>query len=324
VHLEGYVNKELDARVDAPVAAPPPDVTAWLESHAEPLDALEHQIVDGGPLVWGADYARLFAAPLPALSTHRDLGQVLLARALHGGRGAPRALDALWRLSEAFRERPQTLAQFTAFLLQRSLLDALRRTGVSSGWDERLRGLDLEASFVECLRGNAWTSLETARTHPPSIFGALGSSSVSPIEMALGPFERPYARFAIAHDVDVVRRSVAILRTADPCLSDPDGVLATAGGRTVRSWPGGASVAVRGWSVMLQRRLEIELTIEVLHTRARSAPPAVSAVCREAHWERTAGPDGLTNIHLDRPLAIKGARPIEYAVAGANQVSDSR
>lgn len=322
--LAAHVEAEAIARTDDPVPTVAP-IEDWLGAHAADIDAIARHLVESEPPVWDEDLSRRFAAPLPRLTGLRQLQHILLAHALvHSrrgdGAGTERALRAAWIVNRALHARAQVIAQLLVLATDRLQLGVLRRVPrPPPTWDDALAGLDFEGPMVEAFGAEAWIHLEEARRDSMLWGGGRSMKTASYAAQAvLSPFVRPYARFCVAEYTDVLRATVLALRTVDPCLVDPDAAVASvglaSGGRLnmLLRMSRPQESAARGWSEMLSRRLEAEMTRQVLRARQRGAgeagalPSVPSAVCAGARWVHTVEPGGVVRIALDRPVLLKG------------------
>jgi hypothetical protein len=321
--LAAHVEAEASSGTDGPLPLLAP-IENWLGAHAADIDAIARHLVESEPPVWDEDLSRRFAAPFPRLTGLRQLQHILLAHALvcsrrGDGAGTERALRAAWILNRALHARAQVVSQLLALATDRMQLGVLRRVSQPAAtWDDALAGLDFEGPMVEAFGAEAWIHLEEARRVSMPWGGGRSMKTASDAaEAVLSPFVRPYARFCFAEYTEVLRGTVLALQTADPCVVDPQAAVASsglsAGGRLnllLRvSRP--QESATRGWNEMLARRLEAEMTRQVLRVRQRRAgertPMASvpSAVCAGASWVHTLEPDGVVRIALDRPVFLK-------------------
>lgn len=139
--ISAYVFREAK-RQEGPTAAPPLEVRAWLAMSATALDALEQQLLSGGPIVWETDIDQWQPAPLGGL---RDVHSALLAAALDAlstsqAARAKSRLEAAWCLTTSLRERPSTAARLLSMMQDRHWLGALRAGAPTS--DDVLARLD--------------------------------------------------------------------------------------------------------------------------------------------------------------------------------------
>jgi hypothetical protein len=133
------------SRTDSRLPPAPLDVRAWLAMSADGLEAVERHLVGGQAVAWELppdDSQEVF--PLLDL---RDLHSALVVSALERIRtdmdGAPRALEAAWRLTASLRDRPNTASRLLATALDRQVLGLLRLAGSASpAWEERLGTID--------------------------------------------------------------------------------------------------------------------------------------------------------------------------------------
>jgi hypothetical protein len=135
--VNGVLRQEDDTLGPAPA-----ELSAWLILHDETVRAIETQLLEGGPIDWGAPEGddSLSYSPHDLLRLH----SVLVASALERMRagdpaGASSGLAAAAALTASLRDRPDTVSRMQALAQDRRLLGGLRFLDpVPADWERRL------------------------------------------------------------------------------------------------------------------------------------------------------------------------------------------
>jgi hypothetical protein len=161
-------------RTDESLSPPTPEVQAWLAATADRLQAVERHLRAGDPVAWELDPESWHGFPIRGL---RDLHTVLVAAAferIRAGRTAEAggALEAAWRLTDSFRDRPSTLPRLVALVHDRALLGALRQIGPPSAeWPPRLDAIHDAARHFAGIKPDALGFLQGARKPETTVRG---------------------------------------------------------------------------------------------------------------------------------------------------------
>jgi len=272
----------------------PEEVTKFLTEHAKRVDAIEALLLEGSEVVWDQDISAGFGSPLPRLNSHRNLQNVLLARALEEGRRghlaeASKSLEASWVLNRSLVGRPELISQLVAMAIAWSQNGVLRALPDSpTSWGERVVARDLPSA---CLRAFQTEAYFMGRT--------------------LGPFSTPYTRLCVAGYSDQVRLTAAHLRDSDPCSLDFTAI----GRASVEALPKWNFIGRLGmpslppaWGSVASARLDGELTRLVMDAQRHpddpsNSVPVPSRVCTGVSWTRMANTDGT------RTVAAQPAQP---------------
>ncbi len=116
------------------------ELRAWLVLQDEKLRELQKQLLDGGPVDWGAlEDDRLPYSSLELRTLHAALVASALERTRSGdASGASTALEAASRLSASLRDRRDTVSRMLALAQDRRVLGALRMLDPVPAGFERL------------------------------------------------------------------------------------------------------------------------------------------------------------------------------------------
>jgi hypothetical protein len=202
------------------VPPPPPDVTAFLDAHADAIDQVIAHLRSAPPPSWGRDPKRCFEVSVPWGGLHR-LQRVLLARTYaHLTQSAPdaagEALDASWRVAETLRGQGLLAWTLRVRMVHRQLSALRRIEQPSSPWPDRLAMLTPEND----LRGASATEAACILLAGPGFVAGLIDDSRDP---NLG---RRWAALAALELHSVLGE----VQHADACSSDPVAVAEEAQG----------------------------------------------------------------------------------------------
>jgi hypothetical protein len=129
-------------QADDALAPAPAEVVVWLILHDAETRAVEKQLLEGGPIDWGApdDEETLSYSPRDMLRLHSVLVAGALERLRAGDSAvASTALEAAAALTAPLRDRPDTVSRMQALAQDRRLLGALRFLDpVPPAWERRL------------------------------------------------------------------------------------------------------------------------------------------------------------------------------------------
>jgi hypothetical protein len=310
-----YISSQLSRADDAGIEHPP-ELAAFLERYASPLESLETEILGGPEPVWAKE-------PPTILSEHpipwhlRKLVSLLRLDALDKGRkgnvaAADRALQACWKLNSAHRNHPLVIGQLIAIAIDSDILRALRRlTPPSEAWRARVTAHDYRRSVLASFQGEVlFTSAQIQRSRVDNARAGLWCR----LEGAL---KVPYSRMCLANYSDLMRSAILDLRaTKDACAVDEDSLVK---GLRVPRWNVVAwdlpSLLSAAYASAAGIAIDQEVTSRILETR--SAPAEVpwlkeggfrSSVCESLVWtvdprpSREYGPDGAVTLSPSRPL----------------------
>jgi hypothetical protein len=301
-------------RPEANVAAPPPEVAAWLTGHAAELDAIESALVLGPSPEWAQDTTLLFAAPVPNMAGHLQLHTVLLGRALlraagSDAAGAERGLLASWNLAAPQRQRVDVPSRSIAWIATHLELGVLRKLPLNADpWRGRIAGWDVRGSVRRSWANEAWTTWQAARRRQEA--GVYAGVPQGPLARI---FARPGQRLEAAAFVDGWRAMTeAALKSP---VSDGDGskladAFRTGMGRWAAAAPPIPTLA-SAWKRADRLVLEAELTAKVFDIRAKRDPsgawpaaiPGIEASKAEnVTWTYTVTGEGRASIATNRLL----------------------
>jgi hypothetical protein len=306
-------------------ASPPSTVASFLLKESARLDAIETQILDGGPLHWEQDVAKGMAAPMPRLLGHRYLQNLLLARALMRiGIGTPqlaaRPLEASWTLNASLSERPDLISRLLAVSIagmQHGVLRTLRTP--SDGWRSRMQEIRFADSLRVPYQLEAWnwtrftsgpwgifdvTSMETGKAPPRGVLGRTARFLTA-----------PYVRLCFAGVSEAMLRVNRELPSERRCDIDMDRY-SKVFEESFPRWNILGRIAtpslVRAWTSFRYADLDRELTQQVFASRAERRtsgrwPTArvASTVCEGLLWEKQAGSDGTLTLRTSmKPFTL--------------------
>jgi hypothetical protein len=301
--------------------APPANVAAFLESHAEDLEAVRSHLIDRGVPIWETDLTRGHAAPVPNLLGHIDLQKLLIADALAavatGDRETALAdLEAGWILMQALGGSPFLIAELIAMSGARLIVGTLRQVEDPPFlWHDRLTGHDFRQEVIQSLKYEGW---HWTRIGGPWTVGGVEWWGGK----LLGSVAEPYVRFCLAHTSDDYRERVTNLeaigaicdhdlsaRRADLDLSIPDWNLV--GGMV----PNFSGIHRR----IAQLELDMELTVKLIELeqgrRANGGawpdtPQGIadSRACPGDRWIYQVSPDGEMTLAFSREISWPGLK----------------
>jgi len=308
----------------------PPEAAEFLERERGRLEAIETQILEGGPLHWEQEIGKGFAAPVPRLLGSRQLQGLLLARGLdhdaHGrGAAAERSLEASWVLNASYAERPELISRLITVAvaqMQNAVFRVLRSP--SHRWLERLRQRSFTRDDVLVpYQAEAWSLLHHARA-AWGIFDLDEAERGEPKKRSVFEDARrfatvPYVRLSLANGAEALLGAVEHLRAQPRCDFDVDAYSK----RFEDSFPRwnvlgriATPSAVRGFVSMRHSDLDTELAVHVLAARAARrasgrwpSEPTASAVCDGITWQAQPADDGsLTISPSARPFTTDDPR----------------
>jgi hypothetical protein len=296
----------------------PEDTQALVSSEAARLDAIETEILEGGPLHWAQDFAKGMASPLPHLLGHRYLQSLLLARAQIGRASghpelAERPLEASFVLNASLVERPEIISRLLAVSIagmERGVLRLLPQP--LEKWQERLRAdtfpQPLRIPFqLEALNWTRFTTgpwgifdvsyMEDGETPPRTPFGSAGAWLTA-----------PYVRLSFAGISEALLRESRALESEARCDLDVDR-RAKEFEDSFPRWNILGRIAtpslVRSLAAFRHAELDRELTYQVLLARAERRnsgrwPTAsvASGVCEGLRWDEATAADGTLTVRI--------------------------
>jgi len=326
-----YVTGRLEGKpVDRAAAA---RVVEALEAQAGAIAELRTHVLGPAEVRWRADVAAGYEAPIPPLGSHRWLANVLAADALlRDGRGdtagASRDVEALWRLTDALRSRPELVTQLVVMVLDMRNLRTLQRVSLESveTWSDRDRALaayDAREGLVRALMLEAWMwhqmadSVSLTWFHWGHAIAATAPEAADDdprppvVRYLVDPVASPFLRLSMTNTMLVGQQMVENVAAADPCVA--------AGGEglqpEVPGWNTIGQIVVptlaRSYQSALRHTLTLELTRKVLEAKeARIAngswpasSSAPSSICGGWSWVTETTDDAFS-------IALVGA-PIE-------------
>jgi hypothetical protein len=287
--------------------APPKELTDWIATTDAAMTAIEAHLVAEAPPEWEEVPAKGNAAPIPNLSGHLKLAQMMLARASLAAEpeAAERSLLASWNLATSLGRRHETICQLIRLSELRLHADVATGSPVSpADWERRYSALDVEPTLRAALDWELAVLVETA-TNPQAARAAYGASSSSSsggqlAAMAFGAI----APVVMARTVEASHARLAALDAAGPC-GDAESIGSQA--FTMQPWAMDFGFGLPLSAVARARftQLELEMTRRILAMKAaREAgrlPPGadVAAVigpprlaCADIRFEETVLPDG--------------------------------
>ncbi len=310
--LKQHLGPWLDGHLARPyrgVDPAPPYLAAFLDRHAESLDAIRDHLIHGEKPVWEMDVDKMLAAPVPNLVGHLDIQKLLLGDALaRAGAGdldgALRDLEASWRLNRSLRDRPALITQLVAVAITRMQAGALRQLdGVPRFWRERLFEHDFRESFLNALRYEGWFWSEAGDA-------TLFAGELKLTDRVVSRVAAPYVRYCLADMSGSLHERIRRLARLDAvCDSD----LARYGADLnvpVPRWNLLGEIAVPNLTNAIYRisslELDLELTSKLLELDAEKVPGAVeSEACPGDRWIYRIGEDGAS-IALSREIEWPG------------------
>lgn len=293
-----------------------PEAAELLEQEASRLEAIEAQILEGGPLHWEQDLLKGFAAPVPRLLGHRQLQGLLLGRALeHDARGrsdaAERSLEASWVLNASYGERPELISRLITVAvasLQNGVFRVLKSP--ADRWRERLQQRSFVAEARVAYQAEAWNLL----LHAKGAWGVFDLDEMesgeprkrSIFESARRFFTVPYVRLSLANASEALLEAFEHMSAQPRCDFDTD-AYSKEFEASIPRWNILGRIAtpsvVRGFSSMRHTDLDTELAAMVLAARATRrttgrwpSGPVPSRVCDGIAWQQAAADDASLTI----------------------------
>lgn len=339
VEMASYVTGRLEGKPTDPAVAA--QVADALDAHADAVAALRAHVLGPEKIRWRADIAAGYEAPIPPLGPHRWLANVLAADALvSDDRGdtvsAGRDVEALWRLTDSLRPRPELITQLVVMVLDMRALRTLQRVSLESAaaWSDRERALDAydaREGLERALTLEAWMWHQLADSvsvtwldwgHAIAAADEPDDDDLRPpvVRYLADPLASPFLRLSMANTMLVGQQMVENVATADPCVAaGGDGLQPD-----VPGWNTIGQIVVptlmRSYQSALRHALILELTGEVLAAKqARldgGAWPASgsvpSSVCGDWTWVTETSGDALS-IHLaGAPLEPTDTPPLRF------------
>lgn len=317
-----YLRRQL-ARTDIDVSLPPDAALRYLDGQEANIAAVRRLLIRSETPRWEQQLDRGVQAPIPNLTGHLDLQNVLVADALvRTARGdhttANADLAAAWRLNQALWDRPVMITQLVSMTISRKQLGALRQLADPPAvWRNRLRQHDHRQAFMNSLRYEGWylTTIGApshARSDLRESFdiGELGPRIFSGVV-------RPYVQYCLA-DVsqkffERFKRLEAIDVLCDTDLAARHASLEI----DLPEWNVAARFAMTDFSGSLNRmarlELDLELTLKLLELQAArksnagrwpESLPGIehSAACPHDRWDYGISPGGTMSIAFSRDI----------------------
>jgi hypothetical protein len=206
--LTDYIRKE----------GPPPP---FLEKHANTIRTLRAQIASNPPPVWALQIDDILEPPLPPLTLHMQLFQLLGADALaqhkSGNEAAAWAdLRAAWILSQALWNRPEAWSVGTAMVGNRVIAAvAAKLDPPLPAWWSDAAAFDVRPPLVRSIAYEAWAARARADRFP--VGESDGSRLDNAVRRAAAPFVRPIRVAQASLVAGRLRHAAAAVENSDPC-----------------------------------------------------------------------------------------------------------
>ena len=259
---------------------PPEELSRFLAKHKDDLQALYALLSQAELPRWRTDLGRFVAAHYPnkffIRALQRTVALDILAKTYRQEHSqALAAFQALWKINDSLRRRPELLTKRMGVELAFYPHGVLRKmNGVPAPWPkdrpfsdgptEILQACALEAALTSRMAGDG--------PYYPEM-------NLSPLKRLLfTPFGRPLLRYRIAKLSDLASQIVAQLKAADVCTFDPERGRAqfTHAVRRERLWHGLENKLWPWldpghfhsyWKDCVRAMLDMELTQEVLYLK---------------------------------------------------------
>jgi hypothetical protein len=291
------------------VPAPPAEVARFLANHDAALRTLEDEVLKPGEIVFEGKGPGTFQ--FNPSWTLRVLSTLIRADALaHGGDKdrSNRALEAVWKLN-VLRGHAHFVFQMVAMAIDGEVCRTLRRLpSPAAAWQDRVVSHDYLRSALASLEGEVLlpsSALSPVRGWPTGSLLGCGS--------AIGRLlEAPYDRLCMANYSDRMRRAIARLRRADPCLPPPQPEPAPAWNELVRNvGPGFAESAFEGaaWASLELEASRMVLAVRAAPGRALAQGRMASNVCPGLSWEIDRVSPTTLSLSPSRTLPCQSSKP---------------
>ena len=301
----GIYIKDENARPGPIVEAPPAAVTAYLETHVQPLAELRTYLLTAETPRWDSSLSRRYSAGLPNLLGHLKIHKLLLTDALTKIRagdsaGALEDLEASWRLNLSLASRHELMSQLIYIAAYRYQAAALRKLpSAPEVWQERLEAGSYRAGMHKAVAFEGLAGAGSA--------SAVMDSGESALPKWMRIFTVPFIKCVIARDLDFIRPKVPEVEGKKECVEGP-----------AASQPNESDSIIslnsleNAWMRVRRLALDQELTRKILQLKAERArtgswpaqlPSSIEeSICPDRKWVYQVSSDGAMSLSFNADL----------------------
>src|SRR5262249_54254811 len=226
---------------------------------------------------WEMDMGLLLKAPVPGLTYHRELLDLIAADILEKTRRgryqqALEAFEASWKISQSTRERPELISQLIALSLMNTQMGVLRKMkAVPADWEQRLAELNLQGHMMQSLEFDGLILAEyldqsDVGEYLGTSFETNGNRLWGGSRVVLGPMGWPIRRLWRTELLEATAKAMTQLKAVDWCSVNPD----SAQDQTDSSFSRWTPVRINFLAIckaLAESRANLELTREVVQVK---------------------------------------------------------